>query len=145
MYNLLIFFNFNIGCVSSDDFSPAENCEQFYRCSNGILTQLTCAKGTVFDHINRMCNFPTQVHGRCGKIDKESENGHNPGEKIHTWNWHNNDNEGWNWNPSVRGGDQLYKRGGDLYKKSLNKKSLNPKRSKKEHKIMWNEETVVLY
>lgn len=44
---------------------PAEACNQFILCSNGINTGIgTCPVGLLFDSVRRQCNLDTQVE--CG-------------------------------------------------------------------------------
>ena len=53
--------------MPKDDYKPSPtNCCVFYRCSNGMLIEMRCPATTVFDPELRVCNFPSQVSGRCG-------------------------------------------------------------------------------
>ena len=46
------------GCDVSDDYSPdPTDCRKFFRCANGILYSFTCAPGTAFDPIMKICNY----------------------------------------------------------------------------------------
>ncbi len=37
------------------------DCSKFYRCANGILYPMSCAPGTLFDSVNRICNHANLV------------------------------------------------------------------------------------
>lgn len=46
------------------------DCNKFYRCSNGYLYTLNCPKGTVFDSKKRYCNYANAMSGECGLLDR---------------------------------------------------------------------------
>ena len=50
------------GCTEADDYSPdPSDCHKFFRCSNGFLYSFTCAPGTAFDPVLKICNFEDLV------------------------------------------------------------------------------------
>jgi hypothetical protein len=49
-------------CTIESDFAPVkENCAHFYRCSNGIFHEFSCAPGTLFDYKRKLCDYPENV------------------------------------------------------------------------------------
>ena len=40
--------------------NPA-SCTSFYQCANGMNNLLQCTKGTYYDDVNNICNWPTNL------------------------------------------------------------------------------------
>jgi len=56
--------------ISGDPFEYPGDCEKFYQCSNGELTEHRCSVGLVFNPDLGVCDWPNRVDS-CGNSDVE--------------------------------------------------------------------------
>ncbi len=50
-------------CTTEDDFiGVLGDCYKFRRCGHfGIIYEMSCAQGTKFDYLRKICDFPEKV------------------------------------------------------------------------------------